>query len=357
MRARVQRDQETKSGIARTRNIAACALLCAAVLAGRARGAHAQSPEISMREFSSSQIKKGVRAIGFGGDGATFGNYGLLWHEANGMLADYGETQLTGGDSFNFEAAGMTSPQAWHHLTFYGIVMSQRGDGVHLMVKSPGLGANAQAVTGNGEDLGLFGKIAIPLAKGFSIGVLISHEVSSFDVSEDADPSNRVHYQSEWRPSGGLGLAWQPNKRVLLGVREMVNNDMEYRTDSAGVTHGEVRSSEFRLGSALSPWKGAWIDTGGTSLIRSNAQAQSHGHFYHPNLGIEQTLPDKHVVLRAGVDETSPTSGVTLKYKRLKLDSAYVRDMGRSRVGTLFGVDSNSLLFTLTYDYGHKHEE
>ncbi len=357
MRASVRTIQGPAGVIGCARRTMLIALAGVAMAAGAPPSARAQSPEISMREFSSSQIKKGVRAIGFGGDGATFGNYGLLWHEADGILADYGETQLSGGNSFNFEAAGMTSPQTWHRMTFYGIVLGQRGDGVHLMVQSPGLGTGAQAVTGNGEDLGLFGKIAVPLRWGFSIGVLISHEVSSFDVGEDADPSNRVHYQSEWRPSGGLGLAWQPNKRVLLGAREMVNNDMEYRTDSDGVMHGEVRSTEFRLGSALSPWKGAWIDTGGTSLIRSNALAQTHGHFYHPNLGFEQTLPGKGVVLRAGIDETSPTSGLTLKYKRLKLDSAYVRNMGRSRVGTLFGADSNSLLFTLTYDYGHKHGE
>ena len=43
--------------------------------------ARAQSPELSMREFASSQIKKGVRSIGFGGDGATWGNYSLVWQD------------------------------------------------------------------------------------------------------------------------------------------------------------------------------------------------------------------------------------------------------------------------------------
>jgi hypothetical protein len=38
----------------------------------------AQSPELSLREFASGQIKKGVRSIGFGGDGATGGNYALV---------------------------------------------------------------------------------------------------------------------------------------------------------------------------------------------------------------------------------------------------------------------------------------
>jgi hypothetical protein len=315
----------------------------------------AQSPEIAMREFSSSQIKKGVRAIGFGGDGATWGNYGLLWREADGALADYGETQLTNGNGFHFEAGGMTSPATWRRLTFYAITMAQQGNDIHLNVQSPGLGASAQPITGNGSDLGIFGKIAMPLGKGVSIGILVSHETSRFDATADANPANEIHYESEWRPSGGLGVAWQPKKRLLFGVREMVNNDMEYRTDPAGATHGEVRSTEFRLGASIAPWRGAWVDLGGTSLIRSNAQAASHGHFYHPNLGFEQELPNKHLALRFGLDETSPTTGLSLKYKRLKLDSAYVDNMGRSRVGNLFGTHSNSLLMTFTVDYGARH--
>lgn len=318
--------------------------------------AWAQSPEMSMREFSSSQIKKGVRAIGFGGDGATWGNYGLLWHEADGVLADYGETQFTNGNEFHFEAGGMTSPATWHKLTFYGITMAQQGNGIHLKVQSPGLGLGATAVTGNGSDLGIFGKMAMPVWKGISVGVLVSHETSQFDAVADAAPGSSVHYATVWRPSGGLGIAWQPNKRLLFGAREMVNNDMEYRTDAAGTTHGEVRSSEFRLGAAMAPWKGAWVDVGGTSLIRSNAQAATHGHFYHPNLGFEQEMGNKHVAARFGLDETSPTLGMSLKEKRVKLDMAYVINMGRGRVGDVFGTRSNSVLLTFTVDYGSKRE-
>ena len=329
--------------------------LSAMTMGGMARRAGAQSPEIAMREFSSSQIKKGVRAIGLGGDGATWGNYGLLWHEANGALGDYGTTQFTNGNGFHFEAGGMTSPQTWRRLTLYFITMAQQGNGIHLSVQSPGLGSGPAAMTGSGSDLGIFGKISMPLGKGFSIGVLISHETSQFDATADAAPGSHVHYASAWRPSGGLGLAWQPNKRLFFGGREMVNNDMEYRTDAAGTTHGEVRSSEFRLGMAAMPWKGAWLDMGGTSLIRSNAQAQSHSHFYHPNLGFEQELPNKHLSLRFGVDETSPTSGLTLKYKRLKLDAAYVSNMGSARTGNLFGTHSNSILTTFTVNYGKPH--
>jgi hypothetical protein len=61
-------------GQARAWLLARTMVLIAAIAGGISHRAQAQSPEISMREFSSSQIKKGVRAIGFGGDGATWGN-------------------------------------------------------------------------------------------------------------------------------------------------------------------------------------------------------------------------------------------------------------------------------------------
>jgi hypothetical protein len=74
----------------------------------------AQSPELAMRDFSSGQIKKGVRSIGFGGDGATWGNYGLVWRDADTALVDYGDTHYTNGNDFHFEAVGLTSPPLWH---------------------------------------------------------------------------------------------------------------------------------------------------------------------------------------------------------------------------------------------------
>ena len=72
-----------------------------AVSMGQAR---AQSPELAMREFASGQIKKGVRSIGFGGDGATWGNYGLVYRDAATVLGDVGVTQYTNGNQFSFTA-------------------------------------------------------------------------------------------------------------------------------------------------------------------------------------------------------------------------------------------------------------
>lgn len=47
--------------------------LAAAAAAAAPPAARAQSPELAIRELAWGQIKKGVRAIGFGGDGATWG--------------------------------------------------------------------------------------------------------------------------------------------------------------------------------------------------------------------------------------------------------------------------------------------
>src|SRR5579863_2984862 len=101
--------------------------------------AQAQSPELLMREFSSAQIKKGVRSIGFGGDGATWGNYGLVWQDANTALVDYGSTSYTNGNDFQFSAVGLTSPSLWHDLAIYLVAMRQTTDNVQFNATVPGL--------------------------------------------------------------------------------------------------------------------------------------------------------------------------------------------------------------------------
>ena len=307
-----------------------------------------------MREFSSGQIKKGVRSIGFGGDGATWGNYALVAADANTALVDYGDTHFTNGNNFNFEAVGLNSPSLWHGLTIYVVAMFQGTNGVSFSAKSPGLGSGPVSLSGRGSDQGIFAKIAMPLGKGFSIGVLLDHETSQFDAST-AGSSNpqQVRYETLWRPSGGLGITWQSkNKKMLFGIRGLSNNDMERRTDPAGITDGMARTTEFRMGGSVSPWESALIDIGATRLERWNGLGATHTVFYDPNLGFEQGLLSKRLTLRAGLDETSPTAGLSLKFARYKLDAAYVHDMGESRVGDLFGANSQSVVFTFTVDYG-----
>ncbi len=311
----------------------------------------AQSPELSMRDFSSGQIKKGVRSIGFGGDGATWGNYGLVWKDAGTTLADYGDTSYANGNDFQFTAIGATSPALWHDLAVYLIAMHEGTNDVHLDLKSRGLGPGAMPMVGHGADDALFSKIAMPLGHGLSAGVLLSYETSDFDANAITMPQDRVRYATEWRPSGGFGVAWQPSKKWLFGFRALVNNDLERRTDSAGLAEGLVRSVEYRLGGSTSPWDGALIDLGGTRLEKQNAIAQTHTIAYEPNIGFEQSLLARRVTLRLGVDETSPTAGLSFKFAPCNIDVAYVRNMARARVGELFGARSNSLVATFTLNY------
>ena len=306
-----------------------------------------------MREFSSGQIKKGVRSLSFGGDGATWGNYGLVVQDADSALIDYGDTHYTNGNQFDFVAVGLNTPKLWHGLTLYAVAMFQNADNIHFNAKSPGLGSSAVELVGNGTDQGIFVKIGMPLGKGFSVGGLLNYEVSQFDAStvSTGNPEH-VRYETAWRPSGGLGITWEPNKKMLFGFRGLSNSDLERRTDPAGLTQGVSSKTELRIGGSISPWDGAWIDGGATRLARSNALSGTHTIYYAPNLGLEQSLLGKHMALRGGLDETSPTAGIALKFSRYKLDIGYVHDMSIKRVGNLFGATSQSVLFTFTVDYG-----
>jgi hypothetical protein len=92
------------------------------------------------------------------------------------------------------------------------------------------------------------------------------------------------------------------------------------------------------------------IDIGGTSLEKWNAIAGTRTIAYHPNLGFEQKL-NNPLTLRFGLDETSPTAGLTYRFAPFKLDVAYVSNMAHARAGDPFGTNSNSILATLTIDF------
>ncbi len=324
-------------------------LVALAVVIGFAQAARAQSPELSMRDFSSGQIKKGVRSIGFGGDGATWGNYGLVWQDANTAVLDYGNTHFTNGNDFHFEAVGATSPSLWHDLAIYAIAMQQGTNDVKFNAKAQGLGPNAVPFVGKGNDEAVFVKIAMPLAYGFSAGVLLSHETSQFDATALAGQS--VRWETDWRPSGGFGVAWQSDdKKWLLGFRALYNNDFERRIDAAGIAEGMAQSQEYRLGGSYQVWAGGLIDVGATRQEKWNTIAGTHTVAYHPNLGFEQKV-GKDFSFRFGLDETSPTAGITYRFSPFKLDIAYVHNLAEARVGDLFGKTSDSILATLTFDF------
>lgn len=328
-----------------------CLLLAMAVsLAfGIVDTARAQSPELTMRDFSSGQIKKGSRSIGFGGDGATWGNYALVWNDANTTLVDYADTHFTNGNDFHFEAVGATTPPLWHQLAIYVIAMTQETNNVKFNASAPGLGS-AVPVNGRGEDEAVFTKIAMPLGNGFSAGILLAHEVSHFDTTSVAGQFTR--WETEWRPSGGFGVTWQSDdKKWLLGFRALLNNDLERRIAPGGVAEGLASSQEYRVGASYAVWQGGLLDIGTTHLEKHNDIAGTHFSRTFPNVGFEQTLFDRAFSFRFGLDETSPTAGITLKYESWRLDVAYVRDMALGRAGDVFGTTSNSVFLSLTWDY------
>ena len=336
-------------------------LLAGMILFSLAGIARAQSPELALREFASGQVKKGVRSIGFGGDGATWGNYSLVWKDAGGALFDAGVTSYTNGNQFSFTAVGFTTPPLWHGLAIYVIALSQTATDIRFQLGSPGLGPMPVAVRGDGSNQAVFVKAALPLGRGFSLGLLLSYEVSQFDAVAAEGPPAAVHFQTQWRPSGGLGASWQPSPRWLIGTRVILNHDEERRTDALGVAQGLFRAYEFRAGASFAPWKGALLDAGGTLLDRASGITGSETVGGGLNLGFEQALWERTLVLRAGVDECTfggwghkgctVGAGVSVKMQPFNLDIAYLYDLGSERIGSLFGTESHSVLATLTLDY------
>lgn len=315
--------------------------------------AKAQSPEISLREFASGQIKKGVRSIGMGGDGATWGNYALVWRDSSTALVDVGNTHYTNGNNFGFDAVGVTTPALWHGMTVYAIALSQNANDVSAALKSPGLGANAVPTTGNGSDQALFLKAALPINKQFSFGVLLSYERSQYNAIANSVSNGFVKYQTNWLPSGGFGLTYQPSARFLFGFRALFNQDNEIRTDNLSTVSGFAGSQEYRLGASVGLWKDAIFDLGGSLRAKENNIAGTSSSQIKPNMGFEQNLWNRHFALRAGLDETSKTGGFTLKFQPLSIDVAYVNNIGIARVGNLFGETSNSLIATVVFNYGY----
>ena len=318
-------------------------------LTGTAHPLRAQSPETAMREFASTQIKKGVRAIGFGGDGATWGNYSLVYRDSGTALVDAGVTNFDGGNQFTFTAVGFTSPSLWHRLALYAIALSQHATDITTTLNGP-LHGDTQLSHGSGADQGLFFKASMPLEHGFAAGALFSYELSQFDAV-GASTGVPVHYETEWRPSGGFGLSWQPSPRFIVGSRMILNTDEELRRDGAFVTTGTAHSFEWRFGASASPWKGALLDLGSTRVAKTNGLSGAKVTLIDPNLGIEQALYGGDLVLRLGHDETATTTGFTARHGPLKADVAYVDGLGLSRIGTLFGQHSHSVIATFTYDY------
>ena len=319
---------------------------------------YGQNPEFSLREFASGQIKKGVRSIGMGGDGATWGNYSLVWKDSSTALLDAGSTQYSNNNKFSFTAVGVTLPSFKNGLTIYAIALSQYASDIATTLKYPGSKGLADAVHGDGNNQSVFVKAAMPLGAGFSAGVLVSYERAQFDAVSDHTAGQYVRYQTGWVPSGGLGLTWQPSKRILVGFRALFNNDTEKRIDNVRTSTGQNNTQEYRLGMSVGLWQGALADIGGNVRHKSNQIYNVKNTATEPNIGFEQNLWQRHFAFRFGVDETSETGGISLRFNPIVLDLAYVHNLAKERVATVFGTNSNSVLATFLFDFGNfKHKK
>ena len=316
--------------------------------------AHA-GPETSLRELASSQIKKGVRSIGMGGDGATLGNYALVHRDAGTAILDYGLVHFSDtGNDFTFTAVGFTTPTFWDDAALYVIAMSQHATNVRVWSATAPTPSKPPS-TGDGSNQAVFVKLAKPLGKGFSAGVLLSYELSQMTLLPDGGAPS-IDYRTAWRPSGGAGLTWTPTEWLLAGIRVLASHDQESRTVGIGTTgaaarSGLLRSYEYRAGVAVFPWTGAILDLGVAALDRRDGLADTATLKVAPTLGIEQAILSKSLWLRAGLDETTWTAGASVAASPFKLDVAVLRNLAAERTGDVFGKSNVAAIATLTFHY------
>jgi hypothetical protein len=307
-------------------------------------------PETALREFAGGQVKKGVRTIGMGGDGATTGNYALVYKDAGGAIFDEGIVHFTDtGNHFTFSAVGFTTPSFWNGAAFYVMALGQTATGARVWDLTAPNPAKPPS-TGNLADTSVFMKLAKPITSTWSIGVMVAYELSQATLIPDAG-APPIRFDTSYRPSGGLGVHWHPDARWQVGARVILNHDWETRSQGGSSTSGLLRSYEYRLGAAYSPWKTGLLDVGAVVLDRSNDVEQTKTLDVHPTLGLEQALVPKRVWARAGLDETTWTTGMSLAARPFKLDLAYLYNLAAARTGDVFGKKNASLIATLGFDY------
>ncbi|HEY2404800.1 MAG TPA: hypothetical protein VGI10_02310 [Polyangiaceae bacterium] len=309
----------------------------------------AAGPETALREFAGGQVKKGVRTIGMGGDGATTGNYALVYKDAGGAIFDQGIVRFDTGNTMTFSAVGFTTPRIWDDAAFYIIALGQTGSNVHVWNQTAPSAAKPPA-TGNLSDTSVFAKFAKPLGHTLSIGFMLAYELSQATLLPDRG-GPAIVFRTSYLPSGGFGLHFHPDDHFQLGVRAILNHDEETRTQGATVKSGLLRSYEYRLGAAYAPTKGTLLDAGVVALDRSNAVEQTNTLAVKPTLGVEQQLVSRRVWARGGLDETTWTTGMSLALGAFKIDLAYLYNLAAARTADVFGKRNTSLIATIGFDY------
>ncbi len=334
------------------------AFTAACLLVGLVARSAVAGPETALREFAGGQVKKGVRTIGMGGDGATTGNYALVYKDAGGAIFDEGIVHfLDTGNTFTFSAVGFTTPTFWKDAAFYVIALGQIANNARVWDYTPASARNPPS-RGDLSDTSVFLKFAKPITKTLSIGLMWAFESSQAILLPDQG-GPPIQFGTSYLPSGGLGLHWHPDDRLQIGVRVILNHDQETRTRPGGpsggttqVDSGLLRSYEYRLGAAyFLPWTRTLLDAGIVVLDRSNQVDHTQTVTPNPTVGIEQVLVPKRVWVRGGLDETTVTTGMSVAVGPFKLDLAYLYNLAAARTGDVFGQRNASLIGTLGFDY------
>ncbi len=325
-----------------------CMVVFSVSLLALAGEAHA-GPETALREFAGGQVKKGVRTIGMGGDGATTGNYALVYKDAGGALFDEGIVRFRdNGNVFTFSAVGFTTPTFWEDAAFYIIAVGQRATDVRVWDFVPT--AAHPPSRGDLADTSVFVKFAKPLSRTWSLGFMGAYELSQATLLPDSGAAP-ITFRTSYLPSGGAGLHWHPDDHWQAGLRVILNHDNETRSQGGTSKEGLLRSYEYRLGAAYSPWAGTLFDVGAVALDRSNGLEGTTTFDLHATVGAEQALVKKRVWARAGLDETTWTTGMSVALKPVKIDVAYLYNLGAARTADVFGKRNTSLIVTLNFDY------
>jgi hypothetical protein len=336
--------------IGREQRFAGLALRFVALLISAAASRAEAGPETALRDFAGGQVKKGVRTIGMGGDGATTGNYGLVYRDAGGALFDQGWVRFSDtANVFTFSAVGFTTPTFWEGSAFYVLALGQTANGISVWSETaPAIGQPPSR--GNLSDTSVFIKFAKPLSKTWSIGFLGSYELSqAFLIPNDGSPP--IQFVTSYLPSGGIGLHWHPDEQWQFGVRIILNNDEETRTQAGLSKSGLLQSYEYRLGGAFSPWTGTLLDVGGEALYRASAVSDTSSFNVYPTVGAEQAIVPKTFWLRAGLDETTWTTGASVAFPPFKIDLACLFNLAVARTNGIFGYKNVSLIATLNFNY------
>jgi hypothetical protein len=254
------------------------------------------------------------------------------------------------GNAISFVAVSFTTPPFWDDAALSMTALSQRATDLRVWDYTAPTPLAPPSLA-DASNQGALAVLAKPLAPGVSLGVMLSYAQSQMTLLPLGGAAP-IRYETSWLPSGGLGLHWRPDARWELGARITVVNDQETRDDASGLHTGLVRAYDARLGGGWSPWPGTRLDAG--LVVREEASAvdaslllPSLSLKVFPTVGVEQALVRHRVWVRAGLDERSAATGLSLRVAPVTIDLAYLYGIALSRIDDVFGQRNASLLASL----------